>query len=132
MKELFVTYEIAIAFKRLGFDDPCFGHYLDGSINIFYSSSINERTNSNNPVSKRNLDCVAPTWNQALKWLRDKYKIYVTISTNYLMVSDDIIRIDWEYYISSDKDDDIVSTWSSHETYDEALKDGLIRALKLI
>ena len=28
MESLFVPYEIALALKELGFDEPCFGKYL--------------------------------------------------------------------------------------------------------
>ena len=32
MEKEFVTYEIALELKQLGFDEPCFGYYVDGEL----------------------------------------------------------------------------------------------------
>ena len=62
MKEEFVNYEIALALKELGFDEPCFacvdedGFYLKGDIRFNL------------------VDCVyAPLYQQAFRWFREKY-----------------------------------------------------------
>ena len=34
MKNLFVSYEVALKLKELGFDEECFGEYIEGNNNI--------------------------------------------------------------------------------------------------
>ena len=77
MEKEFVTYEIALDLKELGFDEPCFGYYIGGDwdhdeYDMTFQFQID--------LSKGNylLDdkkCTAPTFSQAFKWFREKYKI---------------------------------------------------------
>lgn len=82
MESLFVPYEIALALKELGFDEPCFGHwnYNNGEINYWYDEEIqNERTNKwflnlEEQFPKMNKNgCAAPTHSQAFHFFREKY-----------------------------------------------------------
>ncbi len=90
MEKEFVSYEIAIALKELGFDEPCFGHwnYNNGKINYWYDEEIqNERTNkcildSEKQFPKMNKNgCTAPTYSQAFRWFREKYKLHGNVET---------------------------------------------------
>lgn len=70
MNEDFVTYEQALALKKLGFD---------WYINFYYLKSdyISQWDTANN--WNRTKNCIsAPTLAQAQKWLRIKYKVFVT------------------------------------------------------
>jgi hypothetical protein len=61
----FIPYEQALALKELGFDEPCFrGWYLDES--LYY-----------HPDSDIVLD--NPTFSQAFRWFREKYRLNSTI-----------------------------------------------------
>lgn len=60
----FVPYEQALALKELGFDKVCFGHYLMGK---FY---LKEYHKQGNRVILR------PTFSQAFRWFREKYKMF--------------------------------------------------------
>ena len=65
MKEVFVTYKMAVAMRALGFNDPCFGYYVFNSNEIKYHSEPKWK-------SKR-LDYIqAPTYQQVCDWL---YKV---------------------------------------------------------
>ena len=79
MEKEFVSYNIAVRLKELGFNEPCFGYYyttngkdwqfaekseyyrLDDEINIGYKFSL-----------------LVPTYSQAFRWFREKYKLYGT------------------------------------------------------
>lgn len=78
MKEQFVTYEIALALKELVFDEPCLATYSyntqlydKGKFRIeitpqpFYYPDVN-------PLPRFIL---APLWQQAFRWFRDKHNL---------------------------------------------------------
>jgi hypothetical protein len=81
MKNEFVTYEIALRMKALGFDEPCFGfHSPIHDLMICNTKSVNEIAG----------ECLAPTFSQALRWFRRERGIegfvYKTIEGTYYFV----------------------------------------------
>ncbi len=74
MEKEVVPYEIALELKELGFDEPCFGYYENGEF-VFWHDSKQEK--------ELLLNCSAPTFSQAFKWFREKYKIFSCIMTEY-------------------------------------------------
>jgi len=98
MEKEFVSYEIALELKKLGFDEPCFSYYLEDGTRIPASYSW-EGT-----VYPSNADllpewCTAPTYSQCFKWFRSKYGLMhiinpydFTAEINYLnkRVVDDV------------------------------------------
>ena len=72
MKEQFVTYEIALALKELGFDEECFGLYKNEILLRDYETF------------QRNefLNCIkAPLWQQVIDWFDNK-NIIIGIDIN--------------------------------------------------
>ena len=75
MKKQFVTYEIALKLKELGFDEHCIAYYagetllsefvLDHSRTISYT-----QTNDGYEMS-------APLWQQVIEWFWINYKILI-------------------------------------------------------
>jgi hypothetical protein len=63
MEKEFIPYEQALALKELGFDEPCLGNFADDENHTLF-------TNGNRP-GKTN----APTYSQAFRWFREKYKL---------------------------------------------------------
>jgi hypothetical protein len=67
MKNNFVPYELALEFKALGFDEPCFMAYLGEEL---YSKCDDvyhlQAKDVLNPLK-------APTYSQAFRWFREKY-----------------------------------------------------------
>jgi hypothetical protein len=64
MKTEFIPYEQALVLKELGFNEPCLGYYTiysDGEVKLFTSDK-----------GFRNLE--APTYSQAFRFFREKYK----------------------------------------------------------
>ena len=81
----FVPYEQALALKELGFNEPC--------VAIF---NINNELNIDDGFYKQeeyHKDTVlAPTFSQAFRWFREKYKIDFSIITNYAKVDSKMIK----------------------------------------
>ena len=81
MEEQFVTYEIALKLKELGFDEPCFAWFITDMPEKNIHSPIlaaqykdwtrmyNDRVN-------------APLWQQVIDWFREKYNIHIWITYN--------------------------------------------------
>jgi len=69
MNKEFIPYELALGLKQLGFQERCLGHYWE---NLFYFRTTfhHPSTMPNSPES-----CLAPTYSQAFRWFREKYKL---------------------------------------------------------
>ena len=84
MKEQFVTYEIALALKKLGFDEECFGVYYDykGDPKLCFDSLFSNKdmiihTNEHSYYAL----CLAPIWQQIIDWFDNK-NIIIGIDIN--------------------------------------------------
>ena len=107
IKEQFVTYEIALKLKELGFDEPCFGYYTPMK---YWMISTNPKYNSephyigpnwctedmkmrfmfvtntfgdrdsvvkNSEFTKAIHNVVVPLWQQVIDWIYNNYKILI-------------------------------------------------------
>jgi hypothetical protein len=77
MQEQFIPYEQALALKELGFDEECFGYYYLDS---------NNKSGLTQPQSsfKRwytGKEVLAPLWQQAFDWFRDKHNLFADLYT---------------------------------------------------
>jgi len=67
MQKEFIPYEQALALKKLGFDEPCFAGYSTSTEKLeYYSRPL---------VTKDSFTVDAPTYSQAFRWFRKKYKL---------------------------------------------------------
>jgi hypothetical protein len=78
MEKEFIPYTEALALKELGFDEPCLSVYtiveklrVPTKFSIVNNILNGEYNDDFIPVIK----CVAPTWQQAFRWFREKYHI---------------------------------------------------------
>ena len=108
MESNFVTYEQALALKELGFDEPCFGVFINGNFNLIFS--------------QHQLDGIslAPLKSQVFKFFREKYELYYTIrpvrgSKKYGFV----------FSIYSENDD-------INETYEEAENGAIDKLIEIV
>ena len=75
MNKEFLSYELAIKLKQLGFDELCFAHYFNGDLitqkAILTSSSMQHYQQDNiNPTNQyKDKVCTAPTIYQTLNGL---------------------------------------------------------------
>jgi hypothetical protein len=96
MEKEFAPYELALKMKQLGFDEPCLGGYNPNPVNdddlgtLIYPTIkldfedediIFNDTESNQPNCWTIEDDVilAPTFSQAFRWFREKYKLHAEI-----------------------------------------------------
>lgn len=73
MKEQFVTYELALELKKLGFDEECFGYFNGGTLYIYQEEDLEPWLRSYPQ---------APLWQQAFYWLLWKLK-HISIEIIY-------------------------------------------------
>jgi hypothetical protein len=79
MEKEFVSYEIALALKELGFDEPCLMVY-NYKKQVILNNKIpyKERTNQPNPYL-----CTAPLKQQVFRWFREKYELIYFIGDDF-------------------------------------------------
>jgi hypothetical protein len=91
MNKEFITYELALELKQLGFDEPCIAYYTvvpEDNINWFTISEQAVTDNGSIFGSSKNYNTEwfetegtisAPTYSQAFRWFREKYGLCIVI-----------------------------------------------------
>lgn len=97
IQEQFVSCEIALKLKNLGFDEECFAFsYIDKKIRMYYEEyeklcTVNYGTITNSIIDDKvifvededgNIEEIIaiPLWSQVIDWLREKHDINVEIT----------------------------------------------------
>ena len=70
MEKEFVSYEIALELKQLGFDDPCIGKFYYNQL------EIGGIWTNNDFKEDPDIFISAPLYQQAFRWFREKYGVY--------------------------------------------------------
>lgn len=130
----FVSYELAVALKACGFDEPCDNYYNQNCEHIKKSEPT--KCNWNGLGS---LDWIsAPLLYHAQKWLREKWGIHVDacVFSDYSIDADGKVCDRWDFWgfdlyavVGGEKmvDDD-----GEYDSYEQALTEGIKSALELI
>ena len=127
MEKQFVTYEIALKLKELGFDEECFGYFapLKKELTIWHNPEV---TNQGEFI-------LAPLWQQAIDWLREEHRIDIQILRNkpgYHEYKVEIYKtkrdINVYTYFTILEDNSI--KW--FQLYSEAREEGILEGIKLI
>jgi hypothetical protein len=119
MNKEFVPHEIALDMKSIGFNEPCLGYYIDNKFEFFAD------VRSCNTNSEFGFYPTTPTFSQAFRWFREKYKIFSSIMTEYSYggtIS--------AYHINGLHQSDISK--GDFYTYEEAELACLIKLIKLV
>ena len=120
MKEQFVTLEIALKLKELGFNEECLGHFVynSGEIHTLHSgtSGSNKQTDS---------ITLAPLWQQVIDWLDSKN---IFIATIYLKSGKFFVSINNECDLPIT--DDLV--FEEYENRNQAIQQAILKALEII
>ena len=77
MEEQFVIYEIALAMKELGFDEPCFG-YFNSDEELIYGIDI-KMIKYAHKYHREDDSVLSPLWQQAIDWFRNEHDIVIEI-----------------------------------------------------
>lgn len=137
MERQFVTYEIALKLKELGFDEECFAHYQNSKTIIpkcailKSSGQLYYKQNNINPANQYGDEfCTAPLWQQAIDWLFDKHGLYLMITVNPYSE----INLFNGYKIYSDDEDlkCIVNQETQCWSYYKAREQAILKAIELI
>jgi len=134
MEKEFVPPQPSLDIKELGFKEPCLAYY---SIDIVgetiprfrYNNRISEAFSIDEGVwFNHNLDkdyiWSAPTFSQAFRFFREKYKL------NSLII--DSKSYDWYFDISDMQIDDVVSEMLYFKTYEEAELECLVKLIEIV
>ena len=96
MKNEFVPYDMALAMKELGFDEKVFGHYIYRELRLLIINGY-----------KEGIELLAPTYSQAFRWFREKYKLMSYVHSVTLSSTrdnkDEWIWKNWIFHISNPK-----------------------------
>lgn len=131
----YVSFETALALKEAGFDYPCNHCYIKGRI---WETNFGKLSNFNRVGILPPIKCSAPTLWQAQKWLREVKNIDVlvySVSCGYgweiSRAGDGTTDKTMLLTYNEDKEDDeeYSGNWMF---YEDALHDGIEKALKLI
>lgn len=101
MRHLFVTKEIALLAKEVGFDEPCLAIInREGAYRIVVNNP-SDRTKDFSVSDSGKLK--APTWQQLIDWLRINHSNVVSVSKNTFKYRDDeytdgVMFSDTDYY----------------------------------
>lgn len=75
MEKELVSYEIALALKELGFNEPCFTYYYDISGELRKNISVDIH-NGWTYFPNLKLITLAPTFSQAFRFFRERHGLY--------------------------------------------------------
>ena len=134
MEKEFVPYEQALALKGLGFDKPCFAYYeVSNNLVNGYRIRYLEHEDANPAKQPSNEDCLAPLYQQAFRWFREKYKLDSYIKHLYKST----IKVG--YYFNIDKENGIeynsmegTLDYGYFKTYEEAELECLNKLIKIV
>jgi hypothetical protein len=97
MSKEFLDYTGALELKELGFDEPCFGYYVDGElrgvnlgveqlggIEPYYQRFGFHTLSNHNIDNTTKIVVTAPTFSQAFRFFREKYNLICRVDvTSY-------------------------------------------------
>ena len=111
----FIPFEEAKELKALGFDEPCLGWHLQGvGLLLGY---MTQKTLDKEKGAAINELVLAPTWKQAFKFFRDKFKLDSFVS--FETIDDSTTAYVWNIvkYLSEGKDR-AKDTWDFYDRID--------------
>jgi hypothetical protein len=124
MKKEFVSYEIALALKELGFDEPCLMFYRGNDKELVYAEYYGRFKNSSY-VDKTTVS--APLYQQAFRWFRDKYGLDKTIDNwTEQPMNGEIWDKAYQYYINGQ------AYHPYFKTYEEAELECLKKLIEIV
>lgn len=88
MEKEFVPYQLSLDLKELGFDEPCLAFYwITGNFYITAEYHNYVGFHKQNQLGDYNYDSIsAPTFSQAFRWFREKYKSKFILSEDYYWI----------------------------------------------
>ena len=127
MKEQFVTYEIALKLKNLGFNEFCMGFFYSEHIDELSDISLGTTTKVVEEMVNR-FNCIkAPLWQQVIDWFREQYELSLELDASSNGLYNAHI-----YSITNSKFGYSVIVEIPQLNYYEAREQAILKALELI
>ena len=142
MKETIVSFPVAKLAKEKGFDEICYSYYKNEELKLgpfcktITSNLYGKRTEIFKYTNSENDNHItAPTQSLLQKWLREEHQI--NVESNYLpnIQKYRCLYVPMTMDIPNKEKYSLRSKYygiDNHETYEQALEEGLQEALKLI
>ena len=130
MEKEFIPYEQALALKELGFDEKCFATWIERDIRDGSGIVLEMWGDEDTEYTPMSM-LIAPLYQQAFRWFREKYKISGEISSDYYLEGKDN---EWEYniYQLGKEDDGYVGTIPIFKTPEEAELECLKKLIEIV
>ena len=133
MKNQFCSYEIALLLKELGFNEPCLAVFR----NSILEQSIWEYSKSKEKAeyilgNNSNIIILAPLWQQAINWFREKYSIHIWIyydmilENSYYQIRHEISKNEYAHFTN-----EIESNKMNEFTYEQSREQSILKSLEL-
>lgn len=124
LKDIFVSYDIAVQLKEIGFDEPCMSYYYNRKLIIDLQENEDSNAYFLTDAVFSNLNghsdcCSAPTYEQVFKWFREK-NIISEISPIVSVVNKNIKRYIFCVYDLQEESQGIEQNNIGCITYEEA------------
>jgi hypothetical protein len=115
----FIPYQQALALKELGFDEPCFGIWMErgNKHDVMYVAKQEDAW-----MAEQNDGILAPLYQQAFRWFREKYGLVIVIKP----ISD--IKLELGYNLT--KNGLIMKACTTYEEAELACLNRLIEIVK--
>ena len=134
--EDYVSYPLALALKKAGFDEPCCHHYdiEDAPEGCYWEGCSLHKKNHNEDIPKFS----APSLWQAQKWLREEWGIHVDVCiySDYSTDADGKVCDRWDFWgfdlYAVNGGDMMEDGDGEYDSYEQALSAGIAAALGLI
>jgi hypothetical protein len=128
MEKEFVSYEVALKLKELGFDEPCFTYYYELTSNLRTHLGVDINNAWTYSGNKKLGFTLAPLYQQVFKWLRNKYGIDFSINTTYSRYNENTSK----KYSGVIDNKTVFINVGFYDTYEEAELAGLQKMIKII
>jgi len=128
MQKQFVTHEIALALKELGFDEPCLKYWLkennlqNASFNWGKEKGYYTNSHINKYIDPEVNSCTAPLWQQAIDWFREEYNLNIWISCTSWLNS---------YTFHYNWNSDIINDSTKYAKYEDCRGQAILKAIEL-
>jgi len=122
MNKEFVSYEIALKLKELGFKEQCFSFY-DIEKKLYASEGYYKIG-----YNVLNEEVIAPLYQQVFRWFREKYDIDISINTIYSKYNENISK---KYRVFIDNKT-VFTNVGFYDTYEEAQKECIMYLISII
>ena len=118
----FISYQIAVDMKSIGFDERCFAYYLS-SLGIYLEITSDFIDLSDYDSS----NCIAPTFSQCFRWFREKGLNYII--TPYYSDTTDTVK--YELMVYDIGGSSPMSKPIMFKTYEEAELECLVKLIEI-